>query len=84
MWYKGRGGTEKPMQEIVTKVLEAEKAAEQGIQEARSKAGEIRARADREVQDTMQQAREQAGRPGTRIRRFSKITKRKYPGPWRP
>jgi vacuolar-type H+-ATPase subunit H len=55
------------MQEIVTKVLEAEKAAEQGIQEVRSKAGEIRAQADREVHGTMQQAREQAGKRSQEI-----------------
>ena len=48
------------MQEIVTKVLEAEKAAEQRIQEARSKAGEIRAQADRDVQGKLEKAREQA------------------------
>ena len=50
------------MQEIVTKVLEAEKAAEQRIQEARSQAGEIRAQADRDVQAKLEQAREQAAR----------------------
>ncbi|UCF97055.1 MAG: hypothetical protein JSV89_18055 [Spirochaetaceae bacterium] len=55
------------MQEIVTKVLEAEKAAEARIQEARSKAGEIRAQADREVQDALQQAREQAGKRSQEI-----------------
>ena len=48
------------MQEIVTKVLEAEKAAEARIQEARSKAGEIRAEADAKVQTTLREAREQA------------------------
>ena len=42
------------MQEIVTKVLEAEKEAEQRLQEARTKAGEIRAQADREVQEKLQ------------------------------
>ena len=48
------------MQEIVTRVLEAEKAAETRIQEARSRAGEIRARADQEVQVRIQEARERA------------------------
>lgn len=48
------------MQEIVTKVLEAEKAAEARIQEARKKAGEIRAQADAQVQTNLQEAREQA------------------------
>ena len=48
------------MQEIVSKVLETEKAAEQSIQEARARAGEIRAQVDREVQEKLQQAREQA------------------------
>jgi vacuolar-type H+-ATPase subunit H len=67
MWYKGRGGTEKLMQEIVTKVLEAEKAGEQRIQEARSKAAEIRARADGEVQVKLQEAREQAARRSQEI-----------------
>jgi len=61
MWYKGRGGTDELMQEIVTKVLQAEKEAEARIQEARSKAAEIRATADREVQAMMQEARGQAG-----------------------
>ena len=55
------------MQEIVTKVLEAEKAAEQRIQEARSKAGEIRAQADRKVQAKLQEAREQAGKRSQEI-----------------
>lgn len=55
------------MQEIVTKVLEAEKAAEQRIQEARSKAGEIRAQADRDVQAKLEQAREQAARRSQEI-----------------
>ena len=50
------------MQEIVNKVLETEKAAEATVQEARNKAGEIRANADREVEATMQEAREQAGK----------------------
>jgi V/A-type H+-transporting ATPase subunit G/H len=50
------------MQEIVTKVLEAEKAAGARIQEARSKAGEIRAQADQEVEATVQEARERAGK----------------------
>jgi V/A-type H+-transporting ATPase subunit G/H len=55
------------MQEIVTRVLEAEKEAETRIQEARSKAGEIRAQADREVEAAMQQAREQAGKRSQEI-----------------
>ena len=55
------------MQEIVTKVLEAEKAAEQRIQEARSRAGEIRAQADRYVQAKLEQAREQAARRSQEI-----------------
>jgi V/A-type H+-transporting ATPase subunit G/H len=55
------------MQEIVTQVLEAEKAAEERLQEARSRAGEIRAQADREVQEKLQQAREQAGRRSQEI-----------------
>ena len=55
------------MQEIITKVLEAEKAAEARIQEARSKAGEIRALADREVEATVQEAREQAGKRSQEI-----------------
>jgi V/A-type H+-transporting ATPase subunit G/H len=55
------------MQEIVTKVLQAEKEAETRIQEARSKAGEIRARADREVEATVQEAREQAGKRAQEI-----------------
>ena len=55
------------MQEIVTKVLEAEKAAEQRIQEARSKAGEIRAQADREVQAELQEAREQVSKRSQEI-----------------
>ena len=50
------------MQEIVTKVLEAEKEAEQRLQEARAKAAEIRGQADREVQAKLQEAREQATR----------------------
>jgi V/A-type H+-transporting ATPase subunit G/H len=48
------------MQEIVTKVLEAEKAAEKRIQEARGKAADIRAQADRDVQATLEKARQQA------------------------
>jgi V/A-type H+-transporting ATPase subunit G/H len=55
------------MQEIVTKVLEAEKEAQQRIQEARNKAGEIRAQADQEVQGKLEQAREQAGRRAQEI-----------------
>jgi V/A-type H+-transporting ATPase subunit G/H len=55
------------MQEIVTKVLEAEKAAERRIQEARSKAGEIRAQADRDVQAELEQARERAARRSQEI-----------------
>ena len=55
------------MQEIVTKVLEAEKAAEQRIQEARSNGGEIRAQADRDVQVRLEQAREQAVRRSQEI-----------------
>jgi len=55
------------MQEIVSEVLEAEKAAEGRIQEARSKAGEIRAQADRDVQDMTQRAREQAGKRSQEI-----------------
>ena len=55
------------MQEIVTRVLEAEKAAEQRIQEARSKAGDIRAQADREAQAALEQAREQAARGSQEI-----------------
>ena len=55
------------MQEIVTKVLEAEKAAEQRIQEARSRAGEIRAQADRDVQAKLEQARERAARRSQEI-----------------
>jgi vacuolar-type H+-ATPase subunit H len=50
------------MQEIVTKVLETEKAAEAAIQEARNRAGEIRAEADREVEIIMREARERAGK----------------------
>jgi len=67
MWYKGQGGKGKSMQEIVTKVLEAEKAGEQRIQEARSKAAEIRARADGEAQAKLQEAREQAARRSQEI-----------------
>ena len=67
MWYKGRGGTGKLMQEIVTKVLEAEKSAEQHIQEARSKSAEIRALADRQVQTKLQEAREQAAKRSQEI-----------------
>jgi V/A-type H+-transporting ATPase subunit G/H len=48
------------MQEIVTKVLEAEKAAEQRLQEARTRAAEIRAQADRDVQAKLEEARKQA------------------------
>lgn len=55
------------MQEIITKVLEAEKAAEARIQEARSKAGEIRARAEREVEATVQEARDRAGKRSQEI-----------------
>jgi len=55
------------MQEIVTKVLEAEKAAEARIQEARSKAGEIRAQAEREVEAIVQEAREQAAKRSQEI-----------------
>ena len=55
------------MQEIVTKVLEAEKAAEGRIQEARSKAGEIRAQAEQEVEATVQEAREQAAKRSQEI-----------------
>lgn len=55
------------MKEIVTKVLEAEKAAEARIQEARSKAGEIRAGADREVEAALQEARERAGKRSQEI-----------------
>ena len=55
------------MQEIVTKVLEAEKEAEGRIQEARSKTAEIRAQADREVQVKLQEAREQAARRSQEI-----------------
>ncbi len=55
------------MQEIVTKVLEAEKEAEATIQEARSKAGEIRAQADREVEAKLQEAREQASKRSQEI-----------------
>lgn len=55
------------MQEIVTKVLEAEKEAEARIQETRSKAAEIRAQADREVEAAMQEARERAGKRAQEI-----------------
>ena len=55
------------MQEIVTKVLEAEQAAEQRVQEARSRAAEIRARSDRDVQARLQKAREQAGKRSQEI-----------------
>jgi V/A-type H+-transporting ATPase subunit G/H len=55
------------MQEIVTRVLEAEKAAEERLREARSRAGEIRAQADREVQEMLQEAREQASRRSQEI-----------------
>jgi len=55
------------MQEIVTKVLEAEKSAEQRIQEARGKAGEIRAQADRAVQAKLEQARAQAAQRAREI-----------------
>ena len=67
MWYKGRERWGELMQEIVTKVLEAEQAAEQRIQEARSKAAEIRARSDRDVQARLQEAREQAGKRSQEI-----------------
>ena len=50
------------MQEIVSKVLEAEKAAEKCVQEAKAQAAEIRAQADRKVEQRMQEAREEAGR----------------------
>jgi V/A-type H+-transporting ATPase subunit G/H len=55
------------MQEIVTKVLEAEKAAEQRLQEARSKAEEIRAQADRDVQGKLERARQRAARRSQEI-----------------
>jgi V/A-type H+-transporting ATPase subunit G/H len=55
------------MQEIVTKVLEAEKAAEQRLQEARNKVGEIRAQADREIQAKLQEARERAAQRSQEI-----------------
>ncbi len=55
------------MQEIITKVLEAEKAAEARIQEARSKAGEIRARAEGEVEAKVQEARDRAGKRSQEI-----------------
>jgi V/A-type H+-transporting ATPase subunit G/H len=48
------------MQEIVTKVLAAEREAETKIQQARSEAGKIRAEADRKAQEGLQAAREQA------------------------
>ena len=55
------------MQENVNKVLEVEKAAEQRIQEARSKAGEIRAKADKDVQAKHDEAREEAARRSQEI-----------------
>jgi V/A-type H+-transporting ATPase subunit G/H len=55
------------MQEIVNKVLEVEKAAEQRIQEARSKAAEIRAKADKDVQAKLEEAREEAARRSQEI-----------------
>jgi V/A-type H+-transporting ATPase subunit G/H len=55
------------MQEIVTKVLEAEKAAEARIQEARGRAAEIRAEADAKVQTRLHEAREQAERRSQEI-----------------
>ena len=55
------------MQEIVSKVLDAEKEAEQGIQNARTEATEIRARADGDVQRMQEAAREQAAAASERI-----------------
>jgi vacuolar-type H+-ATPase subunit H len=59
-WYKIRVLDRTDMQEIVNKVLEAERQAEQTLAEARQKSSALRGEADAQAAAALQQARAQA------------------------